>query len=64
MYIVSFKLKDNTTEEYFYHKYPDAEYHFGLFVGDNSELYSRVELLDDDNLLGYIDFLYGLETHT
>ena len=46
MYIVSFKRKDNTTEEYFYHKQTDAEYHVSLFENDDSELYEKIELLN------------------
>ena len=57
MFIVRFKRKDNATEEYFYHKYPDAEYHFSLFIEDDSDIYSRIELLNEENLLEFISII-------
>ena len=57
MYIVRFTRTNNTSEEYFYQKQTDAEYHFSLFIDDDSGLYSRIELLKEDNPLKCIAVL-------
>ncbi len=49
MFIVRFVRKDNKQdEEYYYSKLEDAKYHFSLFATDDSGLYRRIELIDDD----------------
>lgn len=48
LYIVRFIRKDGKpNEEYYYPLIEQAEEHFFLFLNDDSELYSRIELLDD-----------------
>ena len=50
MYIVRFIRKDHQPcEEYYYHKIEDAKYHLSLFVNDDSDLFNRIELVNDDN---------------
>ena len=49
MFIVRFIRKDNKQdEEYYYSKPEDARYHFSLFATDDSDLYRRIELIDED----------------
>lgn len=46
MYIVRFVRKDGKQdEEYYYHVFGDAEYHFQLFKKDDSGLYATILLL-------------------
>ena len=48
MYIVRFVRKDNQPdEEYYYRQLADATYHFSLFVDDDSNLYSKIEVIDE-----------------
>lgn len=45
-YYVRFCRADGQPDEYYhYWRREDAEYHFGLMEGDDSGLYSRVDLL-------------------
>lgn len=49
MYVVRFIRKDKKPiEEYYYLDLVDAQYHLSLFVDDNSDLYDRIELKNDD----------------
>lgn len=46
-YIVRFVRKDNKPdEEYYYPTLQDAQYHFGLFLDDDSNLYERIEIIN------------------
>lgn len=46
MYIVKFVRRDGEPdEEYIYNEYGDAKHHMDLFIGDDSQLYSRIDLL-------------------
>lgn len=47
-YLVRFVRSDGQPDEiYSYAHRSDAEYHFGLFRDDDSELYDRIELIID-----------------
>ena len=47
-YLVRFVRRDGQPDEiYNYAHRSDAEYHFGLFRDDDSELYDRIELIID-----------------
>lgn len=48
MFVVRFFPKEHFApqEEYFYHHFNDAIYHFTLFQNDNSGLYSHIDLVD------------------
>ncbi len=49
MYLVRFIRKDRQpNEEYFYNSLKDAEYHLSLFLDDDSDLYDRIELEDNE----------------
>lgn len=49
MYLVRFIRKDRQpNEEYYYNALKDAEYHFSLFADDDSGLYKRIELIDNE----------------
>lgn len=46
MYIVKFVRRDHEPdEEYIYNGYSDAKHHMDLFIGDDSQLYSHIDLL-------------------
>lgn len=46
MYIVSFVPRDGgAVEEYYYHQFTDAEYHFSMFGAEDAELYSEINLI-------------------
>ena len=50
MYAVIFLRRDGKpAESYYYNNFKDAEYHFDLFQGDDSCLYSKIELISEDN---------------
>lgn len=47
-FIVRFVRKDDQpAEEYYYHTYEEARAHFALFLDDDSELYHRIEAIQD-----------------
>lgn len=49
MWIVRFVRKDKKPdEEYFYHTQSEAEYHRSLFDNDDSGLYEKIEVVDDE----------------
>ena len=46
-YLVRFVRKDRQpNEEYYYRDLAGAEYHFSLFLEDDSGLYERIELVE------------------
>lgn len=50
MYIVRFVRRDNRADEdYYYHTEQEARKHIELFKDDDSELYSKIELLEWNN---------------
>ena len=60
MYVVRFVRSDRWPpglELYYYNDLASAKYHLGLFVDDNSGLYDRVELINDETE-EIIDVLY------
>ena len=45
-YLVRFVRRDRQpNEEYYYNDLAGAEYHFNLFLDDDSSLYERIELV-------------------
>ena len=49
MYIVQFIRKDNqVNEEYLYRQYEQAQKHFMLFDDDDSDLYIKINLIEED----------------
>ena len=58
MYITRFIRKDHKPpEEYYYRSQAEAQAHLDLFREDDSDLYSRIEVLAPDlALLDYITF--------
>lgn len=49
MYLVRFIRKDKQpNEEYYYNALKDAQYHLSLFLDDDSDLYDRIELVDNE----------------
>ena len=47
VYIVRFIRKDDRpVEEFFYHTFEDATSHLLLFRNDDSDLYTRIEIID------------------
>lgn len=52
LYIVRFVRRDGrAAEEYYYPKIEQAEEHYSLFLDDDSELYTRIELTDYNGTL-------------
>ena len=48
MFILTFyRVDKNQTEQYLYIYLQDAEYHMSLFEHDDSGLYSRLEITDE-----------------
>ena len=58
MYITRFVRADHKPpEEYYYHTQPEAQAHLDLFRDDDSNLYSRIEVLAPDlSLLDLLSF--------
>ncbi len=58
LYITRFIRKDHRpTEDYYYHAAADALAHLSLFREDDSNLYTRIEVLDPSfAVLDYISF--------
>ena len=49
-FVIRFVRRDKKAdEEYFYHTYEDAEHHLNLFRDDDSDLYDRIELVDEND---------------
>lgn len=56
MFAVVFKRRDRRPDEvYYYKKKDDAEYHFGLFSNDDSNLYSKISIIkvDEEQEISY-----------
>lgn len=50
MFIVRFVRNDGfPNEDYYYACLKDAEYHYNLYEGDTSQLYSVLQLLETDS---------------
>ena len=48
LWIVRFVRKDGKSdEEYYYRSLAEAKYHKNLFLDDDSELYERIEIIND-----------------
>ena len=46
MFVVVFNRSDDKPdEEYCYYKREDAEYHLGLFLDDDSDIYSKISIV-------------------
>lgn len=55
MFIVRFIRRDGQPdEEYMYQSEKDAQYHFNLFMSDDSGLYKRIEYSKRDSHREYI----------
>ncbi len=51
MWIVRFIRKDGKPdEEYFYHFKSEAEFHRDLFKNDDSGLYEKIDVVNDEDL--------------
>lgn len=49
MFVVIFNRSDEKPdEEYCYYKREDAEYHLGLFLDDDSDIYSKISIVEVD----------------
>lgn len=49
MFVVRFVRKDKKVdEEYYYHTLEDAEAHRNLFDDDDSDLYERIEIVEEN----------------
>lgn len=49
MWIVCFVRKDGKPDEkYFYHSRAEAEHHLNLFKDDDSDLYEKIIILNDE----------------
>ena len=49
MFAVIFERQDRKPDEiYYYNKRVDAVYHFGLFFNDNTDMYSKISIIDVD----------------
>ena len=57
-YITRFIRRDSKPhEEYFYHSLQEAENHLSLFIDDDSNLYKRIEITDENgNVYNWLDF--------
>ena len=52
MFIVRFEPKGGgLVDEYYYHKIEDALYHLHLFDKDDSELYERIVIFADSEII-------------
>ena len=52
MYTVTFIRRDGQPDEiYYYNNLDEARYHFNLFVDDDSELYERIELAQENRIM-------------
>ena len=51
MYTVTFIRRDGQPDEiYYYNQLDEARHHFELFRDDDSELYSRIELVQENRI--------------
>jgi hypothetical protein len=52
MYTVTFIRRDGEPDEiYYYNQLNEARHHFELFRNDDSELYSRIELVQENRIM-------------
>jgi hypothetical protein len=50
LWIVKFVRKDGKPdEEYYYHSLAKAEYHRDLFLNDDSGLYEKIEIINENS---------------
>ena len=57
LFVVSFIRQDNLpNEDYYYYSKEQALEHFNLFINDDSNLYKRIELLENDSIIATIKF--------